>query len=70
MQSDGSVIVNFDLTSMMEIRSWILSFGIHAEVLEPNELRTSIRDEAEKMASRYAVRDAISRQISKPLKGN
>jgi len=55
-QDDGSIIAEFDLTSTVEIKSWILSFGRHAEVLEPEGLREEMVDEADSMRSRYGGR--------------
>lgn len=44
-QPDGSLLAEFHLSTTEEIKRWILSFGRHAEVLEPEELRQEIRDE-------------------------
>jgi len=41
-QADSSVIIELRLNSLLEIKSWVLSFGSKAEVLEPDELRKSI----------------------------
>lgn len=38
-QRDGSLVAEFDLSSAAEIRRWLLGFGRHAEVLEPETLR-------------------------------
>ncbi len=69
MQSDGSVIVQFSLTSLVEIRSWILSFGCHAEVLEPIELRTALLEEAEKLAQIYSTKQTNTSRPSEARKG-
>ncbi len=53
MQSDGTAIATFDLTSTFEIKSWILSFGGTAEVLGPPGLRESMRIEVNSMVQRY-----------------
>ena len=39
---DGSVVAEFELSSFEELSSWILSWGQHAEVLEPPGLRERI----------------------------
>lgn len=52
-QTDGSVIVTFNLGSLTEIKSWILSFGSAAEVLEPRELRQDIQNELHQLQSVY-----------------
>ena len=44
-QKDGSVIAEFDLDDTEEIKRWILSFGRHAEAMEPEELRIDMADE-------------------------
>ncbi len=35
------------------MREWILSFGGQVEALEPEELRSDLRRQAEKMSERY-----------------
>lgn len=52
-QADGSLIVTFRLSSLTEVRSWILSFGSAAEVLEPRELREDIQREVHQLQSIY-----------------
>ena len=51
-----------------EIKRWILSFGRHAVVLEPEELRREIREELGAMSAAYGdgrvAEDALS---EKPL---
>ncbi|MCI0540750.1 MAG: WYL domain-containing protein [Verrucomicrobiales bacterium] len=41
-QPDGTLVAEFDLSSFEELTSWILSWGQHAEVLEPPNLREQI----------------------------
>ena len=36
-----------------EVRSWVLSFGAGAEVLEPESLRADVQKELEKAVARY-----------------
>ncbi len=69
MQSDGSVIVQFSLSSLIEIRSWILSFGSHAEVLDPVELRTTLREEAEQLSQLYSGKHSNISKQSEARKG-
>ena len=54
MQSDGSVILEFQLNSLLEVKAWILSFGVKAEVLMPQELRIEIVQELVQMIALYA----------------
>lgn len=56
-QPDGSFLAEFDLNATEEIKSWILSFGRHAVVLEPKELREEIMDEAESLIARCTKAD-------------
>ncbi len=41
-QKDGGLVAEFDLGDTEEIKRWILSFGRHAEVAEPEGLRGEI----------------------------
>jgi proteasome accessory factor B len=43
---DGGVELRFQLSSLVEIERWILSWGGHARVLKPRELAASIQDAA------------------------
>jgi predicted DNA-binding transcriptional regulator YafY len=42
-RDDGSLVISFAAGGKMEILSWLLSYGQHAELLEPEELRTEVR---------------------------
>ncbi len=50
---DGSLTITFDLTSTVEVKSWLLGFGRDAELLEPAWLRSELSDEFHELASRY-----------------
>lgn len=52
-QSDGGLLAEFCLSSTTEIKSWILSFGASAEVLEPDSLREEIREEIRRLQRSY-----------------
>lgn len=52
---DGSVILSFEAGGRMEIVSWLLSFGEHAEVLAPPDLREEMMSKIREMAVRYGV---------------
>ena len=60
-QPDGSLVAEFELSSFEELTSWILSFGAHAEVLEPAELRAEIAAEVATLAKTYATNGARKR---------
>lgn len=42
-QKDGGIILEFTTTSKNELINWILSFGEEAELLEPQDVRESIK---------------------------
>jgi predicted DNA-binding transcriptional regulator YafY len=45
-QADGSLIVRFHLSSLVEVKHWVMSWEGGCRVLEPRELRESIIQEA------------------------
>lgn len=55
--SDGRVMIEFEAAGQMELISWILSYGIHAEVLEPPELRREIKKQVKEMREFYRGKD-------------
>ncbi|MBJ6725325.1 helix-turn-helix transcriptional regulator [Geomesophilobacter sediminis] len=52
-QEDGGVLLKFRAGGKMEILSWLLSYGAHAEVLEPPELREEIGKIVKGAAQQY-----------------
>ena len=52
---DRSIVFEAEVAGTDEIRFWVMSWGSHAEVLEPESLRDEIRSEAEMMGKRYGV---------------
>lgn len=52
-EEDGSVVISFEAGGVMEILSWILSYGSHAEILEPAELRSEMGRITADMSGRY-----------------
>jgi predicted DNA-binding transcriptional regulator YafY len=71
-QRDGSLIAEFRLNNTEELRSWALGFGSHATVLEPEGLRTSVREELRRALESYpdgplAARSDTDRDDSEPL---
>jgi predicted DNA-binding transcriptional regulator YafY len=52
-QTDGSVIVQFEVAPTQELLIWILKLGRHAEVLEPKSLRREVATEIDAMQRRY-----------------
>lgn len=51
---DGGVLLKFRAGGKMEILSWVLSYGAHAEVLAPKELREEIGKIVRKAAESYS----------------
>jgi proteasome accessory factor B len=51
------VIVEFTAAGQMELVSWILSYGPHAEVLEPAELRKEIKKQVKEMRQIYRSKE-------------
>jgi predicted DNA-binding transcriptional regulator YafY len=49
----GRLELAMDVGGAAEVRSWVLSFGAGAEVLEPAALREDVRRELEQAAARY-----------------
>ena len=49
----AAYVAEFRLGDTEEIKRWILSFGRHAEVIEPEELRGEIGEEVEQMTELY-----------------
>ncbi len=52
-EKDGSVILEVSLDTTKEIKSWTLSFGPRATVLEPESLRQEIAQDLEQSLKRY-----------------
>jgi predicted DNA-binding transcriptional regulator YafY len=50
---NGSVVFEARVALTPELKSWILNWGSHARVLEPEALREDIRSAAEKIAALY-----------------
>jgi predicted DNA-binding transcriptional regulator YafY len=53
---DGGVELTLRLDNLEEIERWVLSWGEHAQVLEPRELVTRIRSAANRLEKMYGQR--------------
>jgi len=51
--AEGRVTVGFEAAGRMELVSWILSYGMHAEVLGPPELRKDVKRHVKEMRQQY-----------------
>lgn len=50
--SDG-LLITLRVRQTEEVKQWVLGWGAHLEVLEPEMFRREIREEIEKMIKRY-----------------
>ena len=53
-QPDGTVICTLQLKSLVEVQSWILSFGPRAEAIEPPELREAVKADLRTLQEIYS----------------
>lgn len=51
---DGRLELILRVADTLEVRRWILGYGVQAEVLEPSSLREALRGEAEALAAHLA----------------
>ena len=58
-QKDGSLVAEFDLGHTEEIKRWIQSFGKHAVVLEPDQLRVEIIGEMNALRVAYGASGGV-----------
>lgn len=64
-EPDGAVIVEADVAGLVEVSRWVLSWGRHAEALEPAALRERVRGELSVALGRYGEGDDVrSRKVS------
>jgi proteasome accessory factor B len=59
-ENDGGIVAEFQLDDTEEIKRWIMSFGKHAQVLEPESLREEIVKELGSLLGSYAQKDETS----------
>jgi len=64
---NGGVRLHLRLNNLAEVERWILSWGIHATVQQPQGLRESLRSASVKLASRYCDRREDSIQETYPV---
>lgn len=62
-EEGGSIVVEFRLGGIEEIKHWILSFGGLAEALEPQELRQELALEARAIAALYEKELSLEQQV-------
>jgi predicted DNA-binding transcriptional regulator YafY len=52
-EADGSVILEMETCGWLDVKKWVLSYGMHAEVLEPKEMREEIGQELKTCIGKY-----------------
>lgn len=52
-EGNGAIVISFEAGGAMEILSWVLSYGRHAEILEPPGLRAEMERITAEMGSMY-----------------
>jgi len=57
-QNDGALLLTMQVGGVADLRTWVLSFGSGAEVLEPDSLRNEVVGELEGALQRYERGDA------------
>ena len=65
-EPDGSVIVEATVAGLVEVTRWVLSWGRHAEALEPPALRAAAHAELHGALERYADTQRRSPKLSGP----
>ena len=66
-ERDGSVTAEFKLTATQELKSWLLSWGANAVVLEPQALADEMRAEVQSLVRLYAPqKNGKPRKTRKP----
>jgi predicted DNA-binding transcriptional regulator YafY len=53
-QDDGSLVLRFHVNDLREVKRWVMGWGGDCRVLEPKELRESIREEAKRILKNEA----------------
>jgi predicted DNA-binding transcriptional regulator YafY len=51
---DDGVALSVQLSSLVEIQRWVLGWGAHARVMEPDILKQQLRQNAEQLVRLYA----------------
>lgn len=62
-EEDGTLIVQAEVSGLVEVSRWVLAWGRHAEVLAPESLRDRVHRELAEAAARYEPRPR-SRMVS------
>lgn len=52
-RGDGSIILSMTTSGWWDVKSWVLSYGAHARVLEPGDLRSEIVEDLSECLAQY-----------------
>ncbi len=52
-KKDGTLVFKISLSNLHEIHNWVLQWGEHAEVKEPKELRSLLKESAKNLLNMY-----------------
>ena len=52
-EADGSIVLEMETSGWLDVKRWVLSYGAHAEVLEPKEMREELFEELKTCFGRY-----------------
>jgi len=52
-EADGSLILEMETSGWLDVKRWVMSYGMHAEVLKPQEMRREIAEELISSLGRY-----------------
>jgi predicted DNA-binding transcriptional regulator YafY len=59
-QEDGSVVLQFSVADLSEVKRWLIGWGAGAEVLEPVELADDVLEECLSVVSRLGPKAAAN----------
>ena len=50
---DSSIILEMKTCGWLDVKKWVLSYGLHAELLEPKQMREEVMEELRKCVEKY-----------------
>jgi predicted DNA-binding transcriptional regulator YafY len=62
---EGRATIEFEASGEMELASWVLSYGAHAEVLDPPELRREVKRQVKEMREFYRGKEKKQEKADK-----
>jgi len=64
-ETDGSIILEMETCGWLDVKRWVLSYGMHGEVLKPKEMREEILKELKSCVGRYRTSEISSEEERK-----